>query len=318
MGGGETPPVRPVVSGGRRAVACACWVLERPGAGPGRGRSQAAGRSRTGDGPVRRIDYHFHTSYSYDGHAGLPEILAAARRAGLGTLCVTDHDTIEGALRLRELAGDTLEVVVGCEFTCEDGSHLVGLGLREAIRERRILPLAELIRAQGGMVLLPHLFRRGSGVFRDELGRSPSFVEEVLRRADAVECFNGRDTFDNNARSRRFAEQRGLAAVASSDAHRVAEVGSVFVEYPAGGIRHGCGPRRIYFPTQRERHEHPLKRRALELYHRHEAALPGFLRAGYRLARQALRRDDAARGRAEPELQYQLGRDEEARHALHG
>ena len=267
---------------------------------------------------MTRIDYHFHTSYSYDGHAGLEEILAAARRAGLGTLCVTDHDTIEGALRLRELAGDTLEVVIGCEFTCDDGSHLVGLGLREMVRERRILPLMQLVRAQGATVLLPHLFRRGSGIFRDELGRSAAFVREVLRRADAVECFNGRDTFEHNARSRRFAEERGLAAVASSDAHHAAEVGSVFVEYPDGGIRHGRGLRGVYFPTQRERHEHPLKRRAMELYHRNAAALPGFLRDGYRLARRTLGRDDAERGRAAPELQYQLGLDEEAQHARPG
>ena len=267
---------------------------------------------------MRRIDYHFHTSYSYDGRAGLEEILAAARRAGLGTLCVTDHDTIEGALRLRELAGDTLEVVIGCEFTCDDGSHLVGLGLREMVHERRILPLMQLVRAQGATVLLPHLFRRGSGIFRDELGRSAAFVREVLRRTDAVECFNGRDTFEHNARSRRFAEERGLAAVASSDAHQAAEVGSVFIEYPDGSIRHGRGLRGVYFPTQRDRYEHPLKRRAMELYHRNAAALPGFLRDGYRLARRTLGRDDADRGRAAPALQYQLGLDEEAHHAHPG
>jgi hypothetical protein len=65
----------------------------------------------------------FHTSYSYDCASGLREVLAAARAAGLTRLCVADHDTIEGALRLRALAGDDLEVVAGCEFTCDDGTY---------------------------------------------------------------------------------------------------------------------------------------------------------------------------------------------------
>lgn len=264
-----------------------------------------------------RVDYHFHTSYSYDGRATLGEILEAGRRAGLTTLCVTDHDTIEGALALRALAGAELEVVVGCEFTCDDGSHVVGLGLSAMIEEKRLLPLLARIHAQGGLVLLPHLFRRGSGVFRNELRRSPQFVDEVLARADLVEAFNGRDTFDNNARSRAFARERGLAAVASSDAHRAAEVGSVFVEYGAGPVRHGSSPRAVWFPAQRELHEHPLKRAAMELYHRHAGALPACVRDGYRLARRRLGRDDAARGPRPPTLQYRLegrGGDEDARH----
>lgn len=256
---------------------------------------------------MTRVDYHFHTSYSYDGRGSLPEILDSARSAGLTTLCVTDHDTIDGALALRALAGDALEVVVGCEFTCEDGTHLVGLGLRTMIAERRLLPLMDRIHEQGGLVLLPHLFRRGSGVFRGELRPSPAFVEEVLARADAVECFNGRDTFENNARSRALVRERGLAGVASSDAHRAAEVGSVFVEYQAAAPLHGHSPRRIFFPPQRPVREHPLKRAAMELYHRHAGSLPPLVRAGYRAARARLGRDDAARGRALAVEQYQLG-----------
>ncbi|GEJ56252.1 PHP domain-containing protein [Anaeromyxobacter diazotrophicus] len=256
---------------------------------------------------MTRVDYHFHTSYSYDGRATPPEILEAARRAGLTTVCVTDHDTIEGALALRALAGGALEVVIGCELTCDDGSHVIGLGLQTMFAERRLLEVMDAIHAQGGLVLLPHLFRRGSGVFRHELRRTPAFVEEVLARADLVECFNGRDTFEHNAASRAFAAERGLSSVASSDAHRASEVGSVFVEYDAAAPLHGRSPRRIWFPPQRELHEHPLKRAALELYHRHAGALPPFVREGYRAARRRLRKDDAGRGRGPAAPQYQLG-----------
>ena len=36
-------------------------------------------------------DYHTHSSMSFDGHAPMADIAAAAERAGLDELCITDH-----------------------------------------------------------------------------------------------------------------------------------------------------------------------------------------------------------------------------------
>ena len=36
-------------------------------------------------------DYHTHSSMSFDGHAPMAYIAAAAERAGLDELCITDH-----------------------------------------------------------------------------------------------------------------------------------------------------------------------------------------------------------------------------------
>jgi predicted metal-dependent phosphoesterase TrpH len=253
-----------------------------------------------------RVDYHFHTDRSYDCRSSPEEVLEAAARSGLAVLCVTDHDTIEGALRLERLARGRVEVVVGCEFTCADGSHVVGLHLTDMIGEKEPLALMERIKLQGGRVLLPHPFRRGSGLLRNELRRSEAFVRDVLARVDLVECFNGRDTWENNARSRRFALERGLPSVASSDAHEPREIGSVFVEYSAGDVVHGRSPRRIFFPTQPPRVEHPLKRTALELYHRWERRLPAAVGRAYRLARARARRDAPRWIDPAPRMQYEL------------
>jgi predicted metal-dependent phosphoesterase TrpH len=255
-----------------------------------------------------RVDYHFHTDRSYDSRTSPAAVLEAAARAGLDVLCVTDHDTIEGALALAGLAaGSGVEIVVGCEFTCDDGSHVIGLHLSRMIAERRPLALMEAIRLQGGRVLVPHPFRRGSGLFRPELRRPEAFVREVLARTDLVECFNGRDTWENNRRSRAFALAHGLAAVASSDAHEAREVGTVFVEYPDGGpVAHGRSPRAIWFPTQPPRVEHPAKRAAMELYHRYERRLPAAVARLYRAARRRARRDAPRPSEASPRLQYEL------------
>ena len=47
------------------------------------------------------------------------------------------------------------------------------------IAEKRIVDLLERIKLQGGTVLLPHPFRRGSGIFRNELRRPESFLRDA-------------------------------------------------------------------------------------------------------------------------------------------
>lgn len=257
-----------------------------------------------------RVDYHLHTSYSYDSEASLDEILMRAKAARLDRLCVTDHDTIEGALRLREMAGTDLEVVVGCEFSTDDGSQIIGLYLSRLLPQRGTRDLLEAIRSDGGQVLLPHPFRRSSGIFRPEMKRTPAYVDEVLSHTDLVESFNGHDTFDKNAANLEFARARSLPAVAGSDAHRAAEIGSVFIEYEGADAIDGKSRRRFYFPTQDPRREPAVKRRVLELYHRHQTHLPGPVRSLYDASR---RRYAGGRTRAtrptEPQYDLPLGGD---------
>jgi predicted metal-dependent phosphoesterase TrpH len=227
-----------------------------------------------------------HTCYSYDSETTLDEVLERARASRIGRLCVTDHDTIEGALALVEMAGPELEVVVGCEFSTDEGSQVVGLYLRAMIHERRIPELLSEIRDQGGIVLLPHPFRRDTGIFRPEMRRTGSFIHEILAQTDLVECFNGRDSFSTNRTSLAFARERGLRAVASSDAHTPSEIGSVFVEYDAGDAEDGASARTIHFPDQAPHREHPVKRVLVERYYRHQERLPTVVRSLFRASQR--------------------------------
>jgi predicted metal-dependent phosphoesterase TrpH len=253
-----------------------------------------------------RVDYHFHTGSSYDSRTTPEAVLERALSAQLDVLCVTDHDTIEGALELGRIRCPAVEVVVGCEFTAEDGSHLIGLGLRDMISERRIPALLEEIRLQGGLVLLPHPFRRGSGIFRNEARRSEAFLREVLSRTHLVECFNGRDSYEKNRQSHLFALAHGLPAVAGSDAHTPDEIGTVYVEYERAGFVHGVSPRRVVFPAQDPVLENGLKRRLMELLHAHEASLPPFVKEAHRALRRRLRRDVPRKTAADARMHYEL------------
>jgi predicted metal-dependent phosphoesterase TrpH len=255
-----------------------------------------------------RVVYHLHTRFSYDCATSLEAVLEGALRAGVGCLCITDHGTIEGALALQGMRCPEVEIVVGCEFTAEDGSHIIGLDLKEMVSEKRVPELLERIKQQGGSVVLPHPFRRSSGIFRNEMKRSEAFVREVLSYADIVESFNGRDPYYNNQKSYLFAMDRGVPAVAGSDAHTAAEIGSVFVEYAADDRVHGVSPRSVFFPAQRPVAENPLKRRLMELYHRHKASLPPVVGVAYGISRKRLGKDGPRMTEEPPRMQYAFPR----------
>jgi predicted metal-dependent phosphoesterase TrpH len=168
---------------------------------------------------------HMHTEYSRDSRVPLADFAELARRAQLGAVCITDHDTIEGGLRLREMATG-LHVIVGEEITTADG-ELVGLYL-----ETRVAPgltaehTIELIHEQGGLAYVPHPFSRNR---RRHLRHS--VLERVAPTLDIVEVFNAREVASaSNLRALEFARQHSLPGGVGSDSHRPIEIGRAYVD----------------------------------------------------------------------------------------
>lgn len=65
-------------------------------------------------------DLHCHTRMS-DGSVGITEIVLLARRSGLASIAITDHDTFAGAVRAK-IIGDRqgVNVIPGAEFSTMD------------------------------------------------------------------------------------------------------------------------------------------------------------------------------------------------------
>src|SRR5256714_12534311 len=130
---------------------------------------------------------HMHTEYSRDSRVLLADFAELARKAQLGAVCITDHDTIEGGLRLREM-NTGLQVIVGEEMTTPDG-ELVGLYL-----SKRVAPglspehTIDLIHEQGGLASVPHPFSRNR---RRHLRRAA--LERVAPKQHSVEVLNPRE-----------------------------------------------------------------------------------------------------------------------------
>lgn len=106
-------------------------------------------------------ELHCHTTAS-DGVVTPEALVQAAERLGLDVLAVTDHDTIDGALRARDHAlatGARVEVIVGMEVTTRRQDHIVGLFLERAPPIFRSVPdTVDAIHAQGGLAIVAHPF----------------------------------------------------------------------------------------------------------------------------------------------------------------
>ena len=170
------------------------------------------------------VDLHCHTNASFDSLSSPRKVVEAAATRGLTHLAITDHDRIEGALRARDAAPDGLTVIVGEEVRTADGD-LIALYLDAAVKPHRpVRETIEAVRAQGGLVGIPHPFDR----YRGSMLKDPR-LEAMAQLVDWVEAHNARVVGGTgNERAQQFARDMGLPGIAVSDAHSVLEVGVAY------------------------------------------------------------------------------------------
>ncbi len=175
-----------------------------------------------------KADLHIHTEYSIDCDTSLDEIVARCQQLGIGCVAIADHGTIDGALKLREMA--PFMVIVAEEILTPDG-EIMGLFLEETIPSGISADEAvAAIKAQGGLVSIPHPFDRlrGSAINDQVLER---LVSQDL--VDALEVLNSRSILGRGlALARLFAGKHCLAKMAGSDAHSPSEIGHAYLEMP--------------------------------------------------------------------------------------
>jgi predicted metal-dependent phosphoesterase TrpH/glycosyltransferase involved in cell wall biosynthesis len=168
-------------------------------------------------------DLHLHTSWSHDCSIGVDELLDDAEAKGLGAIAVTDHNVFGGAQEAVERArGRRLVVIPGEEVKTADQGEVIGLFLREEIpRGMSFGDTVAAIRAQGGLVYLPHPFDRMHAI------PEPATLHRHLAEVDVFEVYNARLLFEAyNDEALRFARKYNLTPGAGSDAHVLAGVGT--------------------------------------------------------------------------------------------
>src|SRR5581483_171113 len=168
-------------------------------------------------------DLHMHTEWSHDCSIPVPDLLDHAEAIGLGAIAVTDHNRFGGARDAAELARNrALNVVPGEEVKTDGQGEVIGLFLEEEIpRGLSFADTIAAIKAQGGLVYLPHPF--------DRLHAIPDArtLHRHLADIDVFEVYNARllrEVFNDEAL--RFARKYDLTMAAGSDAHVLQGVGT--------------------------------------------------------------------------------------------
>jgi predicted metal-dependent phosphoesterase TrpH len=169
------------------------------------------------------VDLHTHTSWSHDCSVPAADLLEAAEAIGLGAIAVTDHNVFGGAQEAAELArGGSLTVIPGEEMKTKGQGEVIGLFLKEEIpRGLTFEDTIAAIRAQGGLVFLPHPFDRRHAI------PDPVTLHRHLAEIDVLEVYNARllkETYNEEAL--RFARKYNLLQGAGSDAHVLPGLGT--------------------------------------------------------------------------------------------
>ena len=172
------------------------------------------------------IDLHVHTCYSPDSLTPLDKLIDRCQLVKLNCIAITDHNTITGALAVKEKA--PFQVIVGEEIRTTQGD-IIGLFLSQVI-PRGLSPeeTVRKIKEQKGLVVIPHPFDNiRSSVLQ------PGALEDVLPYADLIETFNARNRFSRtDDKADELASALGIAGCAVSDSHTLSELGTTYTRIP--------------------------------------------------------------------------------------
>ncbi len=143
-------------------------------------------------------------------------MLKTAKKRKLNGIAVTDHHTIEGALKVKELNKDKgFEVIVGEEITTKQ-EDVLAYYIKEHIKTTDFFEMVEEVRKQNGLIVIPHPFR----TYLTPGHKFKLPLSEVKNKIDAIECFNARMIFPgDNKKADKAADKLNIAKTGGSDAH---------------------------------------------------------------------------------------------------
>ncbi len=165
-----------------------------------------------------KADLHVHTTYSSDSVITPKELVFYAKKRGLTAVAVTDHNQVEGALKIAKET--SFLIIPGTEVSSLNG-HIVGLNVGERIpRGLSAAETVDRIHDAGGIAIACHPF----ALFKGSIGK------HVSAKFDAVEAINA-SAFPFGRATRQahlLAERLRLPKVAGTDAHYGPVIGQAY------------------------------------------------------------------------------------------
>ncbi len=169
-----------------------------------------------------RVDLHLHSRYSPDSATSLEALIERCHQCGLDRIALTDHNVIEGSLKLATMAPEL--AIVGEEAKTREG-EVIGLFITHRIPPYlRPEDAMDLIHDMGGLVYVPHPLDRNRAHY------SADRLLELAPRIDIIEIYNPWAEAPANRAAARLAAELGKVTASGSDAHGVKELGRSWME----------------------------------------------------------------------------------------
>ncbi len=165
-----------------------------------------------------RTELHCHTSASGDSLVKVKDLIRVAQKRGMDRIAITDHNTIRGAVKAKELAPEL--IIIGEEILTTKGEILAFFVQEEIPRGLSPRETIERLRNQDAFISVSHPFDRlRHGWELDDLMEITPFI-------DAIEIFNARSFVSQiNEEAKNFAKTNNLLGTVGSDAHTLIEIG---------------------------------------------------------------------------------------------
>jgi hypothetical protein len=188
-----------------------------------------------------KVDLHVHTTYSNDSVITPKDLIFYAKKSGLNAVAVTDHDRVDGALKIAKETD--FPIIPGIEISSLQG-HIVGLSVQDPIaRGLSADETVDRIHELGGVAIACHPI----ALFKGSMGKN------ATGKLDAIETINASSfPFASSTRkANELAEKLELPKTGGTDAHYGPVIGQAFtlieteptVESIVKAIVHGqCEP----------------------------------------------------------------------------
>lgn len=175
-----------------------------------------------------KFDLHVHTDASPDSLTTVKSAVAAARKAGLDGIALTNHNKFVTPPQI-----DGFIIIPGCEYTTDAGhilTYFINSPLDEGLEKNaqgqyHWRDIVERARAQNAIVILAHPYAP-EWKCRDD---------EVYTAVDGLEGYNARIEHSSaklpNPRAQEKIVELSCAFTAGSDAHFASEIGAAYWEY---------------------------------------------------------------------------------------
>jgi predicted metal-dependent phosphoesterase TrpH len=168
-----------------------------------------------------KLDLHIHSMHSEDAQGSAKEIKKHLIKKGLQGMAITDHNTIKGGKTAVKESSPDFIVIPGVEISTADG-HLLGYNVSKDIpKHLSVEETCDRILDEGGLPIVPHLFRNMSGIKEEKL-------KSLLPKLSAIEVYNSCSLPKTNLKTATVAKKYNLGGTGGSDSHEPHYAGNAY------------------------------------------------------------------------------------------